>query len=110
MNDADTATAEEEQVMSEVHLGCPPGLSGPHISHFTISLPPDKNEDEMDSMNQTIGVDEDGDLVLIRRNSNFFVHRLYLFIITYADIQASMLIFLCGYSFNVQNRFPVVIG
>lgn len=30
----------EEQVMSEVHLGCPPNYSGPVISHFTISLPP----------------------------------------------------------------------
>ncbi|XP_050289830.1 uncharacterized protein LOC126727981 [Quercus robur] len=43
--------------MSEVHLGCPPGISGPHISHFTISLP-----------NQTFSVDPDGDLVLTRRN------------------------------------------
>lgn len=33
------STMEEEHVMSEVHLGCPPGISGPHISHFTISLP-----------------------------------------------------------------------
>ncbi|KAG8643536.1 hypothetical protein MANES_11G045900v8 [Manihot esculenta] len=32
---------EEAQVMSEVHLGCPPDSSGPHISHFTISIPPD---------------------------------------------------------------------
>lgn len=30
----------EEQVMSEVHLGCPPNHSGPHVSHFTIFLPP----------------------------------------------------------------------
>lgn len=29
----------DEEVMSEVHLGCPPGFSGPHISRFTISLP-----------------------------------------------------------------------
>jgi len=28
----------DEEVMSEVHLGCPPGFSGPHISRFTISL------------------------------------------------------------------------
>ncbi|KAF5466633.1 hypothetical protein F2P56_016541 [Juglans regia] len=83
MNDVETATAEEEQVMSEVHLGCPPGLSGPHISHFTISLPScksadaSKNEDETASMNQTIGVDEDGDLVLSRRNKPFsHCHRL----------------------------------
>lgn len=31
---------EEEQVMSEVHLGCPPGFCGPHISHFTFAIPP----------------------------------------------------------------------
>lgn len=31
---------EEEEVMSEVHIGCPPGISGPHISRFNISLPP----------------------------------------------------------------------
>lgn len=29
----------DEEVMSEVHLGCPPRFSGPHISRFTISLP-----------------------------------------------------------------------
>ncbi|RYR50722.1 hypothetical protein Ahy_A07g037351 [Arachis hypogaea] len=27
---------EEEHVMSEVHLGCPPGLSDPHNSTFTV--------------------------------------------------------------------------
>ncbi len=37
MNGGDSA--KEEEVMSEVHLGCPPGLSGSHISHFTISVP-----------------------------------------------------------------------
>ncbi|GLT62179.1 hypothetical protein SLA2020_348360 [Shorea laevis] len=74
--------AEEEQdhVMSEVHLGCPPGLSGPHISHFAISLPPTKYtvtdaseyDDEVASIDQTISVDPDGDLVLIRRNKPCF--------------------------------------
>lgn len=29
--------AEEEQVMSEVHLGCPPGFPGLHVSRFTFS-------------------------------------------------------------------------
>lgn len=29
----------DEEVMSEVHLGCPPGFSGSHISRFTVSLP-----------------------------------------------------------------------
>lgn len=33
---------EDEHVMSEVHLGCPPGHSGSHISCFSISIPPGK--------------------------------------------------------------------
>lgn len=33
---------EEDQVMSEVHLGCPPNFSAAYISHFTFSLPPSK--------------------------------------------------------------------
>lgn len=82
MNGEYAEPAEEEQVMSEVHLGCPPGLSGPHISHFTVSLPPcryadaseDEDEDGVASLNQTIGVDEDGDLVLTRREGTFLVH------------------------------------
>jgi hypothetical protein len=81
MNGRDSSPAEEEQeqeqVMSEVHLGCPPGLSGPHISHFAISLPPtsytdaSEYDDEVASVDPTISVDQDGDLVLIRRNSQF---------------------------------------
>ncbi|KDP37220.1 hypothetical protein JCGZ_06276 [Jatropha curcas] len=67
---------EEEQVMSEIHLGCPPGSSAPHISHFTISMPPDvdysrcKNffKEEQVTVHQGVCVDEDGDLVLTRRN------------------------------------------
>ncbi|KAK4590621.1 hypothetical protein RGQ29_020968 [Quercus rubra] len=67
------STMEEEHVMSEVHLGCPPGISGPHISHFTISLPtppvePSRYQSEAASPNQTFSVDPDGDLVLTRRN------------------------------------------
>jgi hypothetical protein len=31
---------EDEQVMSEVHLGCPPGFSGLHVSRFTFSSLP----------------------------------------------------------------------
>ncbi|KAH9714446.1 putative methyltransferase family protein [Citrus sinensis] len=31
---------DSSEVMSEVHVGCPPHSSGPHISRFTISLPP----------------------------------------------------------------------
>ncbi|RWW78079.1 hypothetical protein BHE74_00013731, partial [Ensete ventricosum] len=36
----------EEQVMSEVHLGCPPHFSGPYVSHFTVSLPPTPNRNQ----------------------------------------------------------------
>jgi hypothetical protein len=32
--------AEEEQVMSEVHLGCPPRFSGLYLSRFTFSSLP----------------------------------------------------------------------
>ncbi|CAL9010155.1 unnamed protein product [Prunus brigantina] len=67
---------EEEQVMSEVHLGCPPGFSGPHISRFTFSVPPElesrryngTSQVEPASTNQMISLDEDGDLLLPRRN------------------------------------------
>ncbi|KAM7483738.1 hypothetical protein LguiB_008321 [Lonicera macranthoides] len=68
---------EEDQVMSEVHLGCPPNFSGPYISHFTFSLPPSKEvelkddrcdgKDELTSTHQVFSLDEDGDLVLTRR-------------------------------------------
>ncbi|KAL8458219.1 hypothetical protein ACS0TY_035923 [Phlomoides rotata] len=59
----------EEQVMSEVHLGCPPYHTGPHISHFTISLPP-RDEDSLDSARGKVyEVDEDGDLILTRRRN-----------------------------------------
>ncbi|KAK4428081.1 Methyltransferase-like protein 22 [Sesamum alatum] len=62
----------EELVMSEVHLGCPPNHSGPHISHFTIWLPP-RDERIKNSCNSVNGkvceVDEDGDLVLTRRRN-----------------------------------------
>ncbi|XP_049395390.1 uncharacterized protein LOC125859645 isoform X3 [Solanum stenotomum] len=69
-----------EQVMSEVHLGCPPHHSGPHLSHFTISLPPrhensilrgntDAVEDMSISASTMFDLDEDGDLILTRRKS-----------------------------------------
>ncbi|XP_065865139.1 uncharacterized protein [Euphorbia lathyris] len=71
------SAAMEDQVMSEVHLGCPVHSSGPHISHFTISIPPDANngrceglcKDEEGPMHRMICVDEDGDLVLTRRTN-----------------------------------------
>ncbi|GMN37242.1 hypothetical protein TIFTF001_006656 [Ficus carica] len=56
-----------EEVMSEVHLGCPPGLSGSHYSHFAFSLP---TEFEADSSDKSIRLDEDGDLVLTRRSKS----------------------------------------
>ncbi|GFP88888.1 methyltransferase-like protein 22 [Phtheirospermum japonicum] len=63
---------EEEHVMSEVHLGCPPNHSGSHISHFTISLPPG-DEHIADSLNsaraKVCEVDGDGDLILTRRRN-----------------------------------------
>ncbi|KAL8043170.1 hypothetical protein ABFX02_09G100900 [Erythranthe guttata] len=61
----------DEQVMSEVHLGCPPDHTGPHISHFTISLPPGNNqiEDSLSSKSSNVcEVDEDGDLIPTRRH------------------------------------------
>nr|GMC53552.1 methyltransferase-like protein 22 isoform X1 [Ipomoea batatas] len=71
-------SAEEEQVMSEVHLGCPPYHSGSHLSRFTIYLPPRKVYDcntgtfagtakgELNSTPPIFNLDEDGDLVLTR--------------------------------------------
>ncbi|PON45585.1 S-adenosyl-L-methionine-dependent methyltransferase [Parasponia andersonii] len=59
---------EEEHVMSEVHLGCPPDQSRSHYSHFIFSVPP---EVEANSTNKsTIQLDEDGDLALTRRNKS----------------------------------------
>ncbi|XP_059643524.1 uncharacterized protein LOC132285359 [Cornus florida] len=70
---------EEDHVMSEVHLGCPPNFSGPHISPFTFSLPPTLEVEplesryngvvrhEVTSKDQSFSLDEDGDLVLSRR-------------------------------------------
>ncbi|KAL7099874.1 hypothetical protein ACP275_09G113400 [Erythranthe tilingii] len=61
----------EEQVMSEIHLGCPPDHTGPHVSHFNISLPPGNNqiEDSLSSKSSNVcEVDEDGDLILTRRH------------------------------------------
>ncbi|KAK4784708.1 hypothetical protein SAY86_019076 [Trapa natans] len=64
----------EEEVMSEVHIGCPPGFSGPHISRFTVSFPADcdSRENQLSGedgslKHQMVCVDEDGDLVLTRR-------------------------------------------
>ncbi|KAJ4958910.1 hypothetical protein NE237_026021 [Protea cynaroides] len=65
----------EEHVMSEVHLGCPPRSSGPHISCFTFPIPPGTKrhsgadvEFEGASTCPEISLDGDGDLVLPRRS------------------------------------------
>lgn len=78
MNGGDSSDEEEapEKVMSEVHLGCPPGVSGPHISHFSISPPPELESSRYNELFKVEGscarqefvVDEDGDLVLPRRS------------------------------------------
>ncbi|KAI7988172.1 Protein SABRE [Camellia lanceoleosa] len=55
--------------MSEVHLGCPPNLSGPQISRVIFSLPPvepvdrkymDAFKDEATSTHQVVSLDKDG--------------------------------------------------
>ncbi|WCJ40735.1 Methyltransferase-like protein 22 [Euphorbia peplus] len=61
--------------MSEIHVGCPLHSSGPYISHFSISIPHDLNngrckrlyKEEGPMQQQSISVDQDGDLVLTRR-------------------------------------------
>ncbi|XP_029117164.1 eukaryotic translation initiation factor 4E-1 isoform X1 [Elaeis guineensis] len=80
---------EEEQVMSEVHLGCPPGFSGSYVSHFTFSLPstdmPDERSDDQLKMemssSQEIILDEDGDLLLTRRKNKNWRYLNYGFTI-----------------------------
>uniref|UniRef100_J3MG56 Methyltransferase-like protein 22 n=1 Tax=Oryza brachyantha TaxID=4533 RepID=J3MG56_ORYBR len=84
--------AEEEQVMSEVHLGCPPRLSGLYVSRFSFSSrPPVPHAGSGGGRGECSGacekvtaatssscgfpadavaVDEDGDLVLDRRRKN----------------------------------------
>ncbi|XP_073126740.1 uncharacterized protein [Henckelia pumila] len=76
--------------MSEVHLGCPPNHSGPHISHFTVSLPPlEWIGDGWGTMGAKVcEVDEDGDLILPRqtqqtdRGNASFVITIQPFVIT----------------------------
>ncbi|XP_031250252.1 methyltransferase-like protein 22 isoform X1 [Pistacia vera] len=85
MDAGESSEEQTEQVMSEVHVGCPPHSPGPHISHFTISLPPEveptrfnelfkteteaAEDDDAVCEVQVITFDRDGDLVLPRRES-----------------------------------------
>lgn len=77
---------EEEHVMSEIHIGCPPKVTGPFISYFTFSLPHDveyngsKYEHQVlddSKRNPEVSLDDDGDLALPRRSkrskNNFVV-------------------------------------
>lgn len=68
---------DSSEVMSEVHVGCPPHSSGPHISRFTISLPPEVEPSRYNelfeaeaaaSVREVLTLDDDGDLVLPRRS------------------------------------------
>ncbi|KAJ4718147.1 methyltransferase-like protein 22 [Melia azedarach] len=77
MGGGDSPEEELEQlVMSEVHVGCPPYLSGPYISRFTFSFPPEVEPSRYNELfkaetarvHEVITLDDDGDLVLPRRN------------------------------------------
>ncbi|XP_021900017.1 uncharacterized protein LOC110816219 isoform X4 [Carica papaya] len=66
----DSEEEQQHQVMSEIHLGCPPCTSGPHISRFTICLPPVEcsrckelvKDEKIHVVNEPITLDEDGTL------------------------------------------------
>ncbi|PKA54107.1 hypothetical protein AXF42_Ash018117 [Apostasia shenzhenica] len=71
MEEDDVLPGSEEQVMSEVHLGCPPRFSGPFITHFTFPVPPKgcaSTESAETLCARILSFDDDGDLVLVRRN------------------------------------------
>ncbi|KAK8916325.1 hypothetical protein KSP39_PZI022348 [Platanthera zijinensis] len=61
----------DEEVLSEVHLGCPPRFSGTYVSHFTFPFLP---KDDLANA-KLISLDEDGDLVLARRRDGDDVHK-----------------------------------
>ncbi|KAF9617673.1 hypothetical protein IFM89_037907 [Coptis chinensis] len=63
----DNCRRDQEEVMSEVHLGCPPNLHGSHLSHFSFPFPPPSNEGTLLNARE-ITLDEDGDLVLDRQS------------------------------------------
>ncbi|CAI8611891.1 unnamed protein product [Vicia faba] len=74
----DAVEGGDDEVMSEVHLGCPPGFLGPHISRFTISLPLPHDLDHSKQVHSSeneefetpiLQFDQDGDLVLPRRRT-----------------------------------------
>ncbi|XP_021846853.1 uncharacterized protein [Spinacia oleracea] len=73
---------ENEEVMSEVHLGCPPNFHGLYTSHFTFSLLSgaelmgsrcgDHFKEESSSSEQTVDLDEDGDIIVVRRSKQSY--------------------------------------
>ncbi|XP_074585756.1 uncharacterized protein LOC141841482 [Curcuma longa] len=68
---------EEELVMSEVHLGCPPHVSGPYISHFTVSLPPTRHGGQLQkgaSSRETLRLDNGCDYAQNGENCCSFEH------------------------------------
>ncbi|KAL8153363.1 hypothetical protein V2J09_011123 [Rumex salicifolius] len=68
----------EDQVMSEVHIGCPPLYSAPQISHFTFTIPfgvdhesrtyIDNFEGKSGLVENLMDMDEDGDLIVARKS------------------------------------------
>ncbi|VVA95967.1 unnamed protein product [Arabis nemorensis] len=54
------------EVMSDIHLGCPPAINAPFLSRFTFSFPLGGTS-FFHSNDNCIGVDKDGDLLLPRR-------------------------------------------
>ncbi|KAK9148896.1 hypothetical protein Scep_007653 [Stephania cephalantha] len=68
---SDGADESNHQVMSEIHLGCPPFSSALHISRFTFPCPPvsdvERSRCDGGEIGQNIDLDEDGDLALTRK-------------------------------------------
>ncbi|XP_020109393.1 methyltransferase-like protein 22 isoform X2 [Ananas comosus] len=62
----------EEQVMSEVHLGCPPRSTGPCTTHFTFSVP---SIDVVDGRsNQKLSLDDNAECSILAEKNNSAVH------------------------------------
>lgn len=77
MEEEEEIEGKGDEVMSEVHLGCPPHLQGPHISHFSFPLPSStaicRNNEQLQveaPSSPLLSLDDDGDLVLCRRKND----------------------------------------